>query len=358
MAAAPAPPEISALGRADMRLASLALPLTTFAILSYEIVLTRLFAYTFTYHLTALAVSFAIFGLGAGAYLRVRWLSQRPQHSLAVFAHAGAGLSLIALYVALMLTNNPAVVVAASAAPFVFAGIALSHYYETRRSERAAATYALDLAGAAAACAVSVALIVSVGADGALLLLAAFSGAVALLTVARADSDRRTGLVACAAACVLLAAGGSLLRSGMPDPLLNRHSGADKQLPRLLREQGEVIDTAWSAVGRADLYRTPRDPDRLIFSDAMNTTVFLADTPEGLKNLFASLMYTTAPVHNALIIGSGAGLEVRVARDAGVPHVDAVEFNDAIIRLVRKWQSFGGPIYDQPGVTLFAEEGR
>jgi len=311
MAAAPAPPEISALGRADMRLASLALPLTTFAILSYEIVLTRLFAYTFTYHLTALAVSFAIFGR-----------------------------------------------VAASEAPFVFAGIALSHYYETRRSERAAATYALDLAGAAAACAVSVALIVSVGADGALLLLAAFSGAVALLTVARADSDRRTGLVACAAACVLLAAGGSLLRSGMPDPLLNRHSGADKQLPRLLREQGEVIDTAWSAVGRADLYRTPRDPDRLIFSDAMNTTVFLADTPEGLKNLFASLMYTTAPVHNALIIGSGAGLEVRVARDAGVPHVDAVEFNDAIIRLVRKWQSFGGPIYDQPGVTLFAEEGR
>src|SRR6266849_10477499 len=60
----------------------------------------------------------------------------------------------------------------------------------------------------------------------------------------------------------------------------------------------------------------------------------------------------------ALILGSGAGLEVSLARAAAVADVEAVELNAALIRLVRRWQPFGGPIYDQPGVTLFVEEGR
>ena len=59
-------------GRRDALLVAIVLPLTTFSILGYEIILTRLFAYIFTYHLTALAVSFAMFGLGSGAYIRVR----------------------------------------------------------------------------------------------------------------------------------------------------------------------------------------------------------------------------------------------------------------------------------------------
>jgi len=62
---------------------------TTFAVLYYEIALTRLYAYIFTYHLTALAVSAAVFGLGAGAFVRVRWLSSLPQRELATAAHLG-----------------------------------------------------------------------------------------------------------------------------------------------------------------------------------------------------------------------------------------------------------------------------
>jgi hypothetical protein len=53
-------------GDRDALLVSIVLPFTTFSILCYEIVLTRLFAYIFDYHLTALAVSFAVFGLGVG----------------------------------------------------------------------------------------------------------------------------------------------------------------------------------------------------------------------------------------------------------------------------------------------------
>ena len=356
--AAPATAKVSPPVNRDAFLISIVLPLTTFLILCYEIVLTRIFAYVFTYNLTAVAVSSAVFGLGSGAYIRVRWLSLLPQRTLAVVAHLASSVSLLTFYLLLMLTHGTVVIVAVGAMPFFFAGIAVSHYYEVRRSDRAAATYALDLAGAAVACVASAFLLVNLGGDGALLLLAGLAGGTAVLASTRAEAARRGNWVLLAALCVMLPVAAGIFRSRLPDPLLNRHSSADKQLPRILREHGEVVDTAWSAVGRADLYQTANDPDKLIFSDGMNTTVFLANDPGGLQSLFASLPYAIAPVRTALILGSGAGLEVRVARDAGVADVEAVELNDAIIRLVRKWQSFGGPIYDQPGVTLFVEEGR
>ena len=120
---------------------SIILPFRTFSILCYEIILTRIFAYIFIYRLTALAVSLAVFGLGSGAYIRVRWLFFLPQRTLAVVAHLAASVSLFALYVALMFTHTPEVIILLSALPFIFAGVAVSHYYEARRSDRAAALW-------------------------------------------------------------------------------------------------------------------------------------------------------------------------------------------------------------------------
>jgi hypothetical protein len=358
-AAPPPAPATAGLGDRHARLVSIILPVTTFAVLCQEIVLTRLFAYIFTYHLTALAVSFAVFGLGAGAYARVRWLPALPQRTLAVVAHLASSASLLALYVALMLTHEMVVIVVLSAVPFLSAGVAVSHYYEVRRAERAATTYALDLSGAAAACVAAVLLLTALGADGALLALATLTGAAAALAAMRADTMLRRPFLILAALCCVLPGLTYGFRDHWPDPMLNRHSSADKQLPRLLREHGgEVIDWAWSPVGRADLYQRPSDPDKLILADATNSTIFLAASPEGLPALFAFLPYAVAPVRAALVLGSGAGLEVRLAREAGVADVEAVELNAAIIRLVRRWRQFGGPVYDQPGVRLFIEEGR
>src|SRR5579863_10710915 len=101
-----------------------------------------------------------------------------------------------------MLTHSTVVIVGVSALPFVFAGIAVSHYYEERRSGRAAATYALDLAGAAVACVASAFLLVTLGGDGALLLLAGLAGGTAVLASVRAESARRGKWVGAAALCV------------------------------------------------------------------------------------------------------------------------------------------------------------
>lgn len=336
----------------------LLLPGTTFLVLGYEIALTRLFAYVFTYHLTALAVSFAMFGLGAGAYLRVRWLAAYPQRPLAILAHLGTAAALLALYAVLLMTHDAVILIILSAVPFVGAGISISYYYAARRSARVAVTYALDMAGAAAACVLGVLLLVAVGADGVLLWLAVLSSVTAMVSMIGVASPRRGLWLALAALGVIVPVTARVFRTQWPDPLLNRHSHADKQLPRELLTHGAVVDTAWSAVGRADLYETPEDPDKVILTDAMNATIFLNASPEGLQDLFAALPYALAPARRVLIIGAGAGLEARIAHDAGAAEVDAVELNDAIIRLVRRWRAFGGPVYDQPGVTLFVEEGR
>ena len=345
-------------GGRDALFISILLPLTTFSILCYEIVLTRLFAYIFAYHLTALAVSLAVFGLGAGAFIRVRWLAYLPQRTLAAVAHLGFSVSLCALYVALMLTHHTVVAIILSAMPFVFGGIAVSYYYEVRRSDQAATTYALDLSGAAVGCAAGVLLLVETGADGALLLLAGLAAASAVLASGRAEPARRGALIRWAVLCVIPPAAIEAFDGKLRDPLLNRHSSVSKQLPRLLREHGNVVGTAWSAVGRADLYETPNTSSKVIFSDGMNSSVFLPESSAGLDGLFASLPYAITSIRSALILGAGAGLEVRVARAAGVTDIQAVELNRGIIELVRDWRSFGGPIYDQPGVTLFVAEGR
>src|SRR5439155_13882131 len=102
----------------DAFLVSILLPFTTFSVPCYEIALTRLFAYIFTYDLTAMAVSFAVFALGSGAYVRVRWLSFLPRRTLAVRAHLSSSASLLALYVLLILTHDTAVVIVVIAMPF------------------------------------------------------------------------------------------------------------------------------------------------------------------------------------------------------------------------------------------------
>src|SRR5207245_10859303 len=133
-----------------------------------------------------------------------RWLCRLPQRPLAVVAHLASTVSLLALYVLLLFTHATAAVIFVSAMPFAVAGVAVSHYYEVRRAHRAAATYALDLSGAAAACVAGVVLLVGVGVDGALLFLAALSGGAAILASMRADTALRGKCLLLAAPCRVL----------------------------------------------------------------------------------------------------------------------------------------------------------
>lgn len=335
------------------------LALTTFTILFFEITLTRIFGYIFNYHFTSLAVSLAILGLGLGAYARVKLLRCYDQHRLLFAVHFLNILNLILFYMAMNISHHPVVVIASSLVFFVLGGIAISYYYEVSRAEHANDAYMMDLFGAAGAClafGTTFSYLELKGVFITLLICAIVLAHVSAIHV-------RFPVSAWFLWSVLFLF--ILLQNQWSDPLLHQQTHAEKPLMQSMRaEKGRVVATRWSTVGRADLYESPVFQNvKWIFNDATNSTVLLRNTNEpsrreSRKKLLAYFPYLISRPETALVIGSGAGLEVNLAKLAETPRIDAVEVNPAIIQLVDQWEDFAGPVYEQEGVQLFIEEGR
>jgi hypothetical protein len=319
----------------------------------------------FSYHFTALAVSLAVLGLGLGAYLRLRILARVDPAKLAFAAHLGAAAGLVLFRAALNVSHRPAVLIAAGTLFFLSAGMAVSHYYESCGARGARLAYAFDLLGAAGACLAFGTLFPRIELRGVFVGLAALSLLVSHAAAASAWPGRPVRPLIFALPVWVLFGALCARWDGSPDPLLNANSSLEKPLPRSIAEEGgRVVDTAWSTVGRADLYEHPAFGNvKWIYNDATNSTVLLKWTEESARlesrrAMFAYFPYKIARPKSVLVIGSGAGLEVNLAKSAGAGRVDAVEVNPAIVGLVRAWKDFAGPVYDQAGVRLFVDEGR
>src|ERR1700690_583327 len=132
--------------------------LTTLATLLLELALTRIFSVVFYYHFAFLAISIALFGLGAGgvfSYVVAGWKAP-------LFARLGrlsainSFLVLVALGVILAQKNNPsnwdlALIYFTTALPFFLAGTIFSLAI-SETIERVNRVYFCDLLGAAGGC--------------------------------------------------------------------------------------------------------------------------------------------------------------------------------------------------------------
>ncbi len=343
----------------------LSLYVTTFSVVLFEIALTRVFGYVFSYHFTALAVSLAILGLGFGAYGRIRLLTGFEQAKLVFSVHLLTAFSFVLFDVALCLSHNAIVLIVASMFPFLLTGICISHYYEMFSASRANQAYALDLFGAATACFSLGWLLSHFNFEGLLLVLFSVSIVLAQISGRRVWPDKKFQLMFGALPLWILVVLAGAYKTKLPDPLLNGKTSLEKPLARSIHlDGGRVADHAWSSIGRADLYEQPSFSNvKWIYNDATNSTVMLKWTQDSArldarKGLFAFFPYEIGCPKKVLIIGSGAGLEVNLAKLGQAAQIDAVEINPAIIRLVRRWKDFAGPVYEQSGVRLFIEEGR
>lgn len=79
-----------------------------------------------------------------------------------------------------------------------------------------------------------------------------------------------------------------------------------------------------------------------------------------LKHNVLQLAYQIRPFQDAVIIGSGGGSDLLAALEAGVPHIDAVEVNRTIIRLMQEEPllGFSGNLYKRPEISVYLEDGR
>jgi predicted MFS family arabinose efflux permease len=335
---------------------------TTLATLILELSLTRIFSVVFYYHFAFLAISIALFGLGAGgvfSYVVSGWRGNTyfKLGTLAVLNSFCVVASLVFLLTRSgELTNlTLAAVYFASALPFFFSGTVVSMAV-AEGIQRVDRVYFFDLLGAAAGCLALVPLLDRFGGPNTVLVTSVMFAVSAAIWYNIAGTLRgRVAAVALALGFVVLIAYNGTRHTidvryakGRPIPQekfvqwnsFSRIGLVDNNYPG---EAGIVIDAdAATGIPGFDLaHLTPKEKDRLVH--------------EG-----PGFPYMLRPGAKTLVIGSGGGWDVARALTSGSQDVTAVEINPIIARTImqQRFPELSHRLYFRPEVHVVIEDGR
>jgi hypothetical protein len=337
--------------------------IVTFVVLVLELTSTRLFAYIGSSHATSTALSIALLGLGAGAFVRVRF----PRWAEPRRAAPGLAAALWCLAVAATAGASLTGLVALSLVPFALAGMLVSDAYASRGSTAARATYAVDLFAAASGCLIAPHLLGPLSPTEIMMVLGVICCGLALVLVERRPrSMAAIALIAVAHVSVLVIGRAGYLPDGPLQVLLRSDLHSEKALVEPGTTSRDVLDSVWSPLGRLDVHQPPEERGQTlgVFTDGMSPTYMVeqarakAGAFEATWGLLMSLPYRALHPERVLVLGAGAGASVWLARKYGASRIDAVEVNPAIPGVLARWKHFAGDVYHQPGVRLFIEDAR
>lgn len=344
------------------------------ATLLLELALTRIFAVMLWSHLAFMIVGTALFGYGLSGVTLSMVRRLRSYDPLGLVAGSCLGFSLGTLVLHLVLRTVPfrmwnfrdepeqwlylALWYLAVLLPFFFSGLAVATLLSTfpRHVNR---LYGNDLVGAGIGCLLLVPLIPILGGEG-LVFLAATLGGVATVIHAVGSGHRRLAAAGCAATVVfglLTPAAGDLL------PLVVHQK---KRLFEWEEQVSDLIYTRWSAISRVDVRRIDDDHYKIWIDAGANETHmrrFDGDW-EGLEPLTGGTQciphaFQRGTDPRVLVVGPGGGREVMFAVSHGASHVDAVDMDPSVVRVVSEvYDEFLGGLYRQPHVHLHNDEGR
>ncbi|MBK9166181.1 MAG: hypothetical protein IPM24_01815 [Bryobacterales bacterium] len=340
----------------------LCVALTTLATLLLELSLTRVFSVVFYYHFAFLAISIALFGLGAGGLFSYV-LAARGRNPFATLGHlSGANAGFVALALIAVLQQKEeltsarlAVVYFVTALPFFVSGAIVSTAIsETlRRVDR---VYFWDLIGAAGGCLLLVPLLNQVGGPNTVLCSAVlFAVAAAVWHNMAGNAWGRVGSVALA----LLLVGVVVFnwRAGFIDI---RYAKGQKL------EQEEFV--RWNSFSRVAVA-----PEK---GTGLKTIVIDADASTGIASFDFSrltesqrrdllyqgpgLPYAIRPGAETLIIGPGGGWDVARALATGSRSITGVEINPLIANTIMKdrFAAYSRGLYLRRQVNIVVEDGR
>ena len=334
---------------------------TSLATLLLELALTRVFSVVYFYHFAFLAISIALFGLGAGgifSYVISGWPGSLYRklgilgafNSVAIVACLWFLLSQTAINDFLHLT----IAYFVAAIPFVLSGTILSLVIADT-IERVDQSYFFDLLGAAGGCAVLVPLLNWIGGPNTILVSAVLFAVSAAIWFHLSRTPR--GRVV----AVLLGLGlVALITYNSKNFLIDVKFAKGQALKDEEFKQ-------WNSFSRIALKRQP-DGARLIVIDGdANTYLAQLDfdhlTPQERFDLAyhgPSFPYLLRPGAKALIIGPGGGWDVSRAIAAGSKDVTGVEINPIIANVImrKRFPQYSNGLYFRPGVHIFVEDGR
>jgi SAM-dependent methyltransferase len=350
--------------------------------LLFQIAQTRLFSATLGYHLTFVAVSIALLGVGAGATAAALFDGGRNRPSTVRLAGLASVTYVFALVVASMV--DPAAIDPSLAVVLIYAVSSLPYTLVSWVVVRALVadpawagrTYAADLAGAATGGVVAFVAMPLLGAPGEYGFAAALA-ACAALTLADAKVRR---LVAVAGVLPIVVF--TLALASFGDQILPIRTAAFKPILEDLRRGAAVESGRWDPQGRVDVVRygtggsssaydflvdaafeghRPRSLLMRIDFDAATVIVEGGAKADGavFESSVLATPYVLVDRPNVLVIGPGGGIDVLVALHGGARAVTGVDVNRAVIATVQgPYRDYGGELYDDPRVAVVADEAR
>ncbi len=340
----------------------LGVALTTLATLVLELSLTRIFSVVFYYHFAFLAISIALFGLGAGGVFSYAVAARKggTWSKLGTLAVMNAIVIVLALTFIMTRTGHPgnatlALVYFASASPFFLAGatISLAISETIARVDR---VYFFDLLGASGGCLALIPLLNWFGGPNTVIaaaVLFAVSGAI-WYNLGRQTRGRAVG--------VLLALGlVGLMFVNATFRLIDVKWAKGQAVPH-------EIFVKWNSFSRIALAPEKGSDNHLIIIDADASTGVppydwdhLDDkTRFNLLHQGPGFPYLIRPGAKTLVIGPGGGWDVGRALASGSKDITGVEINPIIATTImrQKFPDLSHRLYFRPEVKIVVEDGR
>lgn len=329
----------------------MALALLSAAGLLLEIALTRTLSVLYFDAFVTLVLAVAVLGIGLGAALaalRPRWrdLARLPT----VLTAAGlSAATLVLLTTTLAGGGGRTLLLAAATVPYALIGVALATLF-AHYSAHSPRLYLADLGGAGLGALASVPLLDAVGGLGGLTVAAlGLTAAGGLL-----QRGRPTPLTITLVVAVVVGAAAQLLFD-RPSIDLARLA-TPKPIVEQLADGGRVVATRWDAFARTDLVYHPARDGHLVYLDGgAGSVVPDPARPHTWGGDIGGFAFHPDTPESVFVIGPGGGLEVALARAAGVDTIVAAEVNRASVELTR---AVTGEAVYAPDVTVIVDEGR
>ncbi len=367
-----------------------AIGLLSACVLSYEVLLTRLFSIVLWHHFAYMIISAAMLGYGASGTVLTLLKDKIASHFRLVYVMAALGvvfLMPLSFLLAQQVPFNPlellwdktqlaklGTIYLLMMLPFFCGGFSLGLIF-FRFGREAGTIYAIDILGAGVG---------SIGVIGLLFLVPPSKALIVLTTLA---------LLATAIAIVeleirakwligVLLSLALIVAVVLPESWLQVHPSVYKDLNQTLNITGaQVIEERSSPLGQITVVKSSLIPFRHAPGMSLNAIdeppaqigIFVdGDGPSVLTRFdgkLATLAYldqltSALPYHvlerpSVLVLGAGAGSDVLQALYHGAVTVDAVELNHNVIDLVQqRFRDFSGNLYNRHGVRVHKAEAR
>jgi predicted membrane-bound spermidine synthase len=338
----------------------LGVALTTLATLLLELSITRIYSVVFYYHFAFLAISLALFGLGAGGVFSY-YVASRPGGFFSKLGTLAVLNGLAVLAALLFILSRPAelrilsfaLIYFSSSIPFFLSGTVLSLAIgET--VERINRVYFVDLLGAAAGCLLLVPLLNVMGGPNTVMaagVIFAVSAAI-WFNLAGRGRARAAAVVLALAIVFLIAINGKLHLVDV------RYAKGQKLAPESF--------VKWNSFSRIAIAK--QGPGLGIYIDAdaatgiakFNWEHFTDAQRDALLHQGPGFVYDVRPAAKTLIIGPGGGWDVARALASGSTAVTGVEINPIIARTImqERFPHLSNSLYLRPEVHIVVEDGR